>query len=99
MKTTFVSELFARLSAPSPAFFKKLQAIGVSLAIFGAGLLTLPGFPEHLKDAAGYLITAGSVLKLIASLPVCNPEDITPAETPPAKMTSLFKNPVPSQTA
>jgi hypothetical protein len=79
MKTTFVSETFARLSAESPKFFKKLQALGISLAVLGAGLLAIPGVPAQITHLTGYLITAGSVLKLIASLPVCNPDDIKPA--------------------
>ncbi len=80
MKVNFFKELFARLSSESPKFFNKLQSFGVYLASTGAALLLIPAIPHvvtlpHIfSDIAGYMITAGAVVKTISSLPVCNPE-------------------------
>lgn len=74
----FFTELWNRLSANSPTFFKKLQYFGLYLSGLGGGLIAIPGVPEKIATIGGYLLTAGAVISVVAKLPVTNPDDVKP---------------------
>ncbi len=60
-----------RLEAPTPKFFKKIRAIGITLTAIGTALLA-SGVVLHptFNNIAGYLITAGSVIAAVCSTTV-----------------------------
>lgn len=74
----FLTELWNRLTANSPVFFKKLQYFGLYLSGLGTSLIAIPGIPEKISAIGGYLITAGMVLSVAAKLPVTNPDEVKP---------------------
>lgn len=74
----FLIELWNRLTANSPKFFKKLQYFGLYLSGLGGGLVAIPGISEKIAAIGGYLLTAGAVISVVAKLPVTNPEDVKP---------------------
>lgn len=74
----FLIELWNRLTANSPKFFKKLQYFGLYLTGLGGGLIAIPGIPEKIATIGGYIITAGAVISVVAKLPVTNPNDVKP---------------------
>jgi len=74
----FLTELWNRLTANSPKFFKKLQYFGLYLSAVGGGLIAIPGVPEKIATVGGYLLTAGAVISVVAKLPVTNPDDVKP---------------------
>ncbi|MCW3074294.1 MAG: hypothetical protein JWP69_1363 [Flaviaesturariibacter sp.] len=54
--------LLQRIKAPTPAFFKKVRMLSLSIAAAGATLLGLPvSLPHQLYQLAGYLVVAGTV--------------------------------------
>lgn len=56
-----------RLQAPTPAFFKKIRNIGLTLAATSAALLAAPvALPAAVVQVAGYLAVAGSVASAIS---------------------------------
>jgi hypothetical protein len=56
-----------RLKAPTPNFWKRVQAIGITIGGLGA-ILVAP--PVGLTVVGGYLITAGSVIGVLSQLTV-----------------------------
>ncbi len=59
--------LWQRFTSDTPAFFKKAQLIGISLAGLGTSLSRISGVPERLTTI---LISAGSAAALIAQFAV-----------------------------
>ncbi len=61
---------FKRLAAPTPAFFKKIIAIAITLGSIGGGILLLPTtgveIPSELLKLATYMVTIGAVAAVIA---------------------------------
>jgi hypothetical protein len=66
----FFKELLKRLNSGTPAFFKKMQGVGLYLSGIGAGLIAIPNIPEILSTTGGYLLTAGAVINVLARLPI-----------------------------
>jgi hypothetical protein len=58
-----------RFKAPTPNFWKRVQAIGITIGGLGA-ILIAP--PIGLSVVGGYLITAGSVIGVLSQLTVEN---------------------------
>lgn len=55
-----------RVKAPTPLFFRKLRNIGLILAAVGGALLTSPvALPAVVISAAGYILTAGTVVAAV----------------------------------
>lgn len=82
MNTT--KEFFNRLKGNTPLFFKKLISLGLWLVSTGVGLTavpaimeqTVPGFTADLSllsTISSYMILAGTVLGIVAKLPVKDP--------------------------
>jgi hypothetical protein len=66
--------LFRRVMSPTPAFFRKLRNIGLSLAAVGAAIISAPvALPAVVKTIAGYLALAGTVLSGVSQITI--PED------------------------
>ncbi|MBS1564208.1 MAG: hypothetical protein JST39_07450 [Bacteroidetes bacterium] len=63
--------IFERLTAATPAFFKKLRAISLSLAAAGGAVLAAPvDLPAILTKVAGYLVVAGAVAGAVSQAAV-----------------------------
>jgi hypothetical protein len=60
-----------RAQAPTPPFFKRLQAIGLTLATVSTAILTLPvTLPATLLTIAAYTAVAGTVASGVSQLAV-----------------------------
>jgi len=63
--------VFDRVKAPTPKFFRILRSIGLSVAAVGAALVAAPvALPATLVTVAGYLTVAGGVLSAISQFAV-----------------------------
>lgn len=69
-----MKNLIARLTSPSPTFFKKIRAIGLSLVGIGTALATAPAIPAILVAMSAHLITAGTIATIVAQFTVVDPE-------------------------
>jgi len=73
-----MKQLLTRLTNESPNFFKKIQAIGITLGAVGVAILAIPAsvivLPATLTTVAGYFIAIGSVAAAVAKTTVANPE-------------------------
>ena len=59
--------IFERLSAPTPKFFRVLRTIGLALAAAGGSLLAAPvAIPAGIITLAGYLTVAGTVMTAVS---------------------------------
>jgi len=62
-------EILHRLTSPTPAFFKKIRTIGLTLGAIGAALLSAPiTLPATVVTIAGYLATAGIVASAVSTV-------------------------------
>lgn len=60
-----------RLQLPMPAFFRKVQRVGMTLtAISGAILVAPTALPAVVTAAAGYLAVAGTVMTVVSQATV-----------------------------
>ncbi len=63
--------LSERIAAPTPAFFKKLRVIGLTLAAVAAAIVAAPvALPTIVVTVAGYLAVAGSVIGAVSQVTV-----------------------------
>lgn len=70
-----LSEIISRLKAPTPKFFKKIQVLGASIAVFGTGITQLPNAAHTLIALGTHAVVAGGVVVLIAKLAIQNVVD------------------------
>jgi len=61
----FFTEARARLRSAVPPFFRKVQALGASIATLGCALQAL-SLPPKLLSIAGYIAVAGGVMVAVA---------------------------------
>lgn len=83
MKQSFFSQFFSRLTSETPIFFKKIVAIGLSLAGIGGTILALKAslgaltppivLPQILLTVSSYFITAGIVISTVAKSATTDP--------------------------
>lgn len=60
---TLMKQIFQRVNAPTPKFFKKLRNIGLALAAIAGTIIAAPvTLPAIVIKVAGYLVVAGGVL-------------------------------------
>lgn len=60
-----------RLQAPTPKFFKKVRAIGITLGAIGTALVSSGvELPASITNIGGYLITAGAVIAAVTATTV-----------------------------
>ncbi len=65
-----------RLKAPTPRFFKRLRAIGITLAAVGGAIVTAPVIlPAAVVTAGGYLVVAGTVIGAVSQATVKKEDD------------------------
>lgn len=58
-----MKQIFQRVNAPTPKFFKKLRNIGIAVAAIAGTIITAPiALPAVVIKVAGYLVVAGGVL-------------------------------------
>jgi hypothetical protein len=58
-----MKNIFQRVNAPTPKFFKKLRNIGLALAAIAGTVIAAPiALPAVVIKVAGYLVVAGGVL-------------------------------------
>jgi uncharacterized membrane protein len=62
-----MNNLKDRWNTPTPKFWKRIQAIGITIGSVG---LILVAPPIGLAVAGGYLITAGSIIGVLSQLTV-----------------------------
>ena len=68
-----MNEIVTRMKKPTPGFFKKLRAIGLTLAGVSAAIFAAPvALPAMLVKVAGYLAVAGSVAGAVSQTAVKN---------------------------
>ncbi len=68
--------IFKRFMAETPAFFKKVQVFGGSLASAGVTISAIPGIPENIKHMATQAIWAGLLIAGLSQLTCSKPEDL-----------------------
>lgn len=70
--------IWTRLTSESPAFFKKIQALGITLGVIGGIIMGIPEvapdiiLPALIYKLAGYFVVAGLVAAGIARTPVAD---------------------------
>ena len=70
-----MKEIIARISNESPKFFKKIKIIGVALVGIGSSIAMAPiAMPLVLVAMSTHLITAGTIMTIVASCTVSDPE-------------------------
>ena len=66
-----MNNVWQRLKAPTPVFFRKLRRAGMMVTAIGAVLLTAPvSLPLVVVQLAGYLTVAGGVLTAVSQTAV-----------------------------
>lgn len=70
------NELFTRLANESPSFFKKIQAIGLTLGAIGGAILAVPAsvvvLPATVITIGGYFVAVGVVAAAVAKTTVAD---------------------------
>lgn len=60
-----------RIKRKTPAFWKKMQKIGIAASTIGGALMASPvELPENINKLSGYLITIGIVIAALSQLTV-----------------------------
>lgn len=66
-----MKEIFQRVNAPTPKFFKKLRNIGLALAAVAGTIVAAPvALPAVIVKVAGYLAVASGVLSAVSQTAV-----------------------------
>lgn len=84
-----MSEIIKRMRSESPAFFKNIQKLGITLGAIGGALLTIPSMPlsitlpSPVMTAAGYFVVCGVVAAAVAKLTVADPTVLKNEEPKP----------------
>jgi hypothetical protein len=76
--TTFFGQFFARLTSETPIFFKKIIALGITLAATGTSILGLQEikiihFPDVVWTIAQYMIGIGTAISIVAKSATTDP--------------------------
>jgi hypothetical protein len=79
MKYLTIKNIYNRLEAEGPTFFKRLKIWAGACSVLGAGLIAIQSqYPEQTEflpsQIGGYLLTAGLVGVFVASLTVSDPD-------------------------
>lgn len=80
-----MKEIFIRLTNESPSFFKRLQAIAITVGAVGTAIVTIPAsvvvLPAAVTTLGGYLMACGIVAAAIAKTPVTDPSVLKKEES------------------
>ena len=64
-----MKKIIDRAKAPTPAFFKKLRNIGLTLAAISTAIVTAPiALPAVVVTAAGYVAVASGVISAVSQI-------------------------------
>ena len=69
IKSSF-AEVWRRILAKTPRFFRKLQALGLSVSGCGTAIAAIPNVPEKLASHGSQMIWLGLVLAAVSQLTV-----------------------------
>lgn len=69
--------LWQRFRAKTPVFFKRAQAIGLAMVVFGEGILKIQYLPEKFSLLAQSLICTGGAIAFISQFVVEHQPDKT----------------------
>jgi hypothetical protein len=62
-----IKETIKRIKSPTPKYFKKVRAVGITAGTIGAALLAAPiALPATIITIAGYLVCFGTVSAALA---------------------------------
>lgn len=75
-----MKQILSRLTAPTPTFWKGVQAFGGALGIFAVGLTQIPNAPPLFVVISTHIAVAGGVIILIGQL-ACNTASPNTTET------------------
>lgn len=71
-----MKNIFERINAPTPKWFKRVRTIGLMLTAVSVALLTAPiSLPAAVVTVAGYIATAGSVAVAVSQTAVNSETD------------------------
>jgi len=66
-----MKQIFQRVNAPTPKFFKKLRNIGLALAAVAGTIVAAPvALPAVIVKVAGYMAVASGVLSAVSQTAV-----------------------------
>lgn len=84
-----MNEIMTRFTSESPLFFKRIQAIGITLGTIGGAILLIPSsvitFPAIVTTIAGYFVAIGSVAAAVAKTTVVDNSVLNKPADQPAK--------------
>lgn len=74
-----MNTIFKRITSESPSFFKKIQALGITLGAIGGIIMGIPEvaptvvMPALIYKLAGYFVVAGLIAAGVAKTTVSDP--------------------------
>lgn len=71
-----MKQIFKRLIAETPTYFKRVRLFGLSLSAAGASITAISGIPEKVNGYAGQAIWIGAVIAIVAQMACAKPEDL-----------------------
>ncbi len=85
-----MNTLIKRLTSESPTFFKRIQAIGITIGSIGLAIVALPAsiivLPAAVTTIAGYFIAIGAVAAAVAKTTVADPSVLVKSEPAPPEV-------------
>lgn len=71
-----MKEIWKRICANTPSFFKRVAMLGVGIAGTGGAIIVIPNIPPKLEAIATNMIWIGATMASVSKLTVSNSEDI-----------------------
>ncbi len=79
-----MKEIITRFSSESPKFFKRIQAIGISLGAIGGAIVAMPTgivvLPAAVVTMGGYFVAIGIVAAAVAKTTVTDSSVLQPQQ-------------------
>ncbi len=87
-----MNEILKRITSESPTFFKKIQAIGITIGVIGVAILATPVtlatfgivyvLPATISTIASHMAAAGTVAAAVAKTTVADPSVLEKKDEP-----------------
>lgn len=71
-----MKEIISRFASETPAFFKRLRNVGLSLSATGTAIVAIPGIPPVLQTHASTAIWVGAVIAAVSQLTCKSPDSL-----------------------